>query len=207
MVWRFSECVGRDPAEVGAEAQWLGRAAVAGVEVAPGLVLGRAAEETFYLSNNLPEQVRKLFAPLNLRRLDEQAFEAACEGAARLVLESVLLDDLTAMLQLASRNAGVNGAGHWRRPGERGAAELDGRPGSVLVALKRLWARDWDADAALARLDATGGIGLDPRPALLFAGPEGRPDERLGSAVAAALGQPGRAFAADGRLNGFEPQV
>jgi hypothetical protein len=38
----------------------------------------------------------------------------------------------------------------------------------VLLALKRLWAKDWQFDAVLKRLDGTGKIGLDARAVYLL---------------------------------------
>ena len=205
MLCSLPEAVSRSELDVGVETRLLGRAAHAGVDVPAGLVLLRQAEQTFYLTNNLPERIRAIFAPLNLRRLDEEAFEQACERAAALVRECVLLDDLTYMLHLAAHNAGVTGLAHWRRPGAGAAEAASGRAGSLLVSLKRLWAGDWEVDTTLERFEATGAIGLEPRPALLLDGMVGERDTVLSSRVGALLGIPGVAFTSAGRLTAFLP--
>ena len=194
MLRAFHETPLLDPARAGREARRLGELASrpAAPPIAPGLVFLADAEETFYLSNNLPEQLRNLFASLSPRRLDEDALEAACERARALLLGSSLLDDAVSQIRLALSNLGVAGTLHLRRDGQDLAETGDG-PRGAAIALKRVWARDWDFDPTLERLDATGTVGIDAHPVLLFAGQPGREDDRASRAASAALGRPVRA--------------
>lgn len=181
-VHTFAEAARLDPALVGPEAA---RLAALGDRVAPGFVLGADFEEDFYVTNNLPEQLRALFAPVNPRRIDEDALEVLCDKAVALLRASYLLDDSVQLFLRAVNRAGLlGGEAHARRaldgPGEGpggGAVEsaFAAPPGSaLLVAVKKLWARDWTFDAVLDRLDTHGRISLDARPVLVFAGPPGR---------------------------------
>ena len=175
----FEEAARLDPAQVGREAARLGAHTDL---VAPGFVLNAAFEENFYLTNNLPEQLRAVFAPVNPRRVDEDALEVLAERAERLVRASYLLDDSVQLFYRALSNAGLLGAEvHVRRDGEtRAEVAWATPPGQdVLVALKRLWAADWTFDAVLERLDTAGTIALEARPTLVFAGRSGRGDDDL----------------------------
>ncbi len=139
-------------------------------------------EEAFYRTANLPEQLSRLLAPINPARLDEDLLETLSERAQTLVRTSSLLDDAVQVFYRALGNAGLTlGEVHARRPGEREAeAAVVTPPGTgALHAVKRLWARDWTFEALLARLDDTGGIGLEARPLLLLAGSPGVPDTGL----------------------------
>ncbi len=176
---------GFGPARVGAEAARLAGAA----DLAPGLVLDAEFEETFYRTGNLPEQLGTLFAPIKPRRVDEDLLEALCARARALLRGTALLDDAVQQFYRGLGDAGVlGGPVHLRRDGESASeTALATPPGTpVLFALKKLWARDWDFEAVLARLDGQGGVALEARPVLLFAGEAGRPD----TALAAALGWP-----------------
>lgn len=194
MLRAFHETLSLDPARAGREARLLGELASrpGAPRIAPGLVLLSDAEETFYLSNNLPEQLRNLFAGLNPRRLDEDWLEAACERARALMRGSSLLDDSISQIRLALSNLGLAGGLHLRRDSHDQAETGDG-PRGAIVALKRVWARDWDLDPTLWRLDATGTVGIDARPVLLFAGDPGRHDPVASRVASTALGRPARA--------------
>ena len=174
-----------DPTRVGYEAARLAGAA----DLAPGLVLDAEFEETFYRTGNLPEQLRTLFAPINPRRVDEDLLEVLCARAQALLRGTALLDDAVQQFYRGLVGAGVLGGPiHLRRDGERlSETALATPPGTpVLFALKKLWARDWSFETVLARLDDQGGVALEARPVLLFAGGPGRADP----ALAARLGWP-----------------
>ena len=189
----FSESVSLPTELVGSEAQQLGR--LDPTLLAAGFVFTARAEEAFYLSNNLPEQLRLIFAGINSRRLDEDALENACQRASRLIVESYMLEDFISQAYLALRNTGLeNTSLHVRRERSSQIESGDGRR-SAILALKRLWARDWSFDAVLARLDTTGSVALEERPALVFAGRGGTPDSNLSSVASRALGLSVRAFA------------
>ena len=202
----FSESVSLPTELVGTEARQLGR--LDPTLLATGFVFTARAEEAFYLSNNLPEQLRLIFAGLNPRRLDEDALENACQRASRLIVESYMLEDFIAQAYLALRNTGLENASlHVRRERSKTLENTlesgDGRRGAIL-ALKRLWARDWSFDAVLERLDTTGSVALEERPALVFAGHGGTPDPNLSGVASRALGVSVRALADGGKIVGLE---
>ena len=204
MLSSFVESLERPLELVGEEARWLGMVEAAGLVVAPGMVVHASAEESFYLSNNLPEQLRKLFAHINPRRIDEDALEDACARAESMVTGSVLLEDFTSLVGIALTNLRAMGELHMRRPGETASERGTGRPGA-LVALKRLWARDWSFDAVLQRIEEGGSVGMDARPTLLFTGPLGGEDPDASARAAGLLGRPVTALTAGGLLNGLLP--
>lgn len=185
----FAEAARQPAALAGAETHRL--AAHAG-RLSAGMVVPASYEEAFYRGNNLPEQLRRLFAGLNPARLDEDLLEALAPRAAELVRTSALSDDAVQLFYRALGNAGLAGGElHLRRPGEREAetARVTLPGTAALHALKRLWARDWAFGAMLARLDDQGSVGLEARPVLLFAGAPGQPDPALAAelGVGAAL--------------------
>ena len=142
-------------------------AALVGTEVralvkARGFVFTSLIEEQFYLSNNLPEQLRELFKPLNPRRLDEDLLEVLCKTAQKKVLDAVLLEDFVAMAYTAFKNVGLEGSFHLRRPLETHRQPAANRR-EMLLALKRIWAYDWGFEQVLERLDEVGKVGLDAR--------------------------------------------
>lgn len=154
-----------------------------------GMVVPPEFEEAFYLGVNLPEQLGRLFAPINPRRVDEDALEELSARAEALIRTSFLMDDAVQMFYRALHNAGLDrGAVHVRRPGLLSTEEAQVTPPgtAALQALKRLWASDWAFGAVLTRLDETGGVGLDARPTLVLPGLTGTPDPLM----AGALGVP-----------------
>lgn len=161
----FAEAARRPAAEVGEETHRLA------AQGAHGMLIPAAFEELYYLGVNLPEQLARLFAPVNPQRIDEDLLEKLCEKAQELVRTSALSDDDVQRLYRALKNAGLDsGAVEVRRPdsGEKEVAARVLPPGTaVLHALKRLWAQDWAFEAVLSRLDDTGGIGVDARPTLV----------------------------------------
>jgi hypothetical protein len=209
MLCSFPESIKLPPALVGLEAQHLGR--LAPNAVAPGFVWMTQGEEQFYLTNNLPEQLREIFRPFNPRRLDEDALELACERAQKLVRESYLLEEFVAQSYTALSNVGIEGQLHVRREfsdrrhGSHPALlETGENRRGALLALKRVWAQDWSFEAVLERLDATGTIGVDARPCLVFPGPGGTIDATRSGAVSGVLGTSLRARVWDGRIVGLE---
>ncbi|MFC4455480.1 hypothetical protein [Deinococcus sonorensis] len=161
---------------VGTETRWLARHAG---ELAAGFVIPSTFEEGYYRQNNLPEQLRRLFAPVQPQRIDEDLLEPLCHQAAQLVRTSALLDDDVQLLFRALHHAELDrGPVHLRRPGQRRGEQALARPPGheVLHALKRLWAADWSFEAVLERLDHAGSVGLEALPVLVLAGPPGQPD-------------------------------
>lgn len=169
-MYTFQEASKQSALEVGQEGL---RLAQHHLKVANGFILSPRYEETFYASNNLPEQIRKLFVGINPKRIDEDLLEVACEKAQKLMIESYLLDDPIQRIYLALKNSGLSGRPvHVRRPDDLHfeATETTYPGREVLVALKKLWARDWDFEQVLNRLDHQGSIALDARPAFILEG-------------------------------------
>jgi hypothetical protein len=201
MLCSFPESVSRAQPLVGLETQDLGR--LEPTLVAPGFVWFTHGEEQFYLSNNLPEQLRDVFKPFNPRRLDEDALEVACERAQKLVRESYVLEDFVAQSYTALKNVGVEGTLHVRREFSSKSETGQDRRGALL-ALKRVWAQDWTFEAVLERLDTSGKIGVEARPSLIFAGPGGAIDAERSGQVSKTLGRKIQARVWDGQIVGLE---
>jgi hypothetical protein len=201
MLCSFPESVSLARTLVGPEAQNLGR--LESSLIAPGFVWLTHGEEQFYLSNNLPEQLRDVFKAFNPRRLDEDALEVACDRARKLVRESYLLEDFVVHSYTALKNVGIEGSLHVRREFSNALETGQDRRGALL-ALKRVWAQDWAFEAVLERLDASGNIGVDARPCLIFAGPGGTADAERSSQVSKMLGQKVQARVWAGQVVGLE---
>jgi hypothetical protein len=133
-----------------------------------GFVFTARAEEQFYLSNNLPEQLRLIFVGINPRRLDEDLLELLCKRATKLITESYLLEDFISQGYTAIKNAKLEGQVVLRRPDSK-LLEPANDKRAALIALKRVWAHDWDFDAVLKRLDTNGKVGIDARATYIFA--------------------------------------
>lgn len=152
-----------------------------------GMLIPAAFEEAYYRHANLPEQLARLFRPVNPARVDEDLLEPLTDQAQNLIRMSFLVDDAVQVFYRALGNAGLaNGEVHTRRPGDRRAQTARVTPPgtAALHAVKRLWAHDWTFEAVLGRLDLTGSVALEAQPTLLLGGPPGLPDP----ACAAALG-------------------
>ena len=161
----LSEAARRPVTEVGAQTHRLA------AQGASGMLVPAAFEEAYYLGVNLPEQLARLFAPVNPQRIDEDLLDGLCGQAQALVRGHALADDAVQLFYRALKNAGLDsGALDIQRPDEprREAAQVRPPGTAALHALKRLWAQDWTLEAVLARLDETGGIGVDARPTLLL---------------------------------------
>ena len=162
MLCSFEEALKMSVQLVGSEAQ----------KLAPshplGFVFTSRAEEQFYLTNNLPEQLRLIFTGINPRRLDEDLLELHCKRAVKLVTDSYLLEDFISQCYTAMKNAKLEGAVVLRRPDSK-LLEPASDKRAALIGLKRVWAHDWDFDAVLKRLDSKGKVGIDARATYIFA--------------------------------------
>lgn len=151
-------------------------------EIPAAMLIAADYEENFYRFGNLPEQLGRLFVPINPQRIDEDQLEDLCEQAQHLLRTSYLTDDAVQIFYRALGNAGLSsGMVHLRRPDALYAETAQVTPPgtAALHALKRLWAQDWTFEAVLERLDTHGNVGLEARPTLVFAGPAGQPDPAL----------------------------
>ncbi|WP_232337690.1 hypothetical protein [Deinococcus arboris] len=137
-----------------------------------GLGLPPTFEESFYRHGNLPEQLRRLFAPLRPARIDEDALEGLATQAQVLIRTTYLMDDAVQQFYRALARADLGPTLVVRRPGEQVAETAQVQPPgtAALHAVKRLWAQDWGFEAVLARLDDTGSVALEARPTLLLPG-------------------------------------
>jgi hypothetical protein len=133
-----------------------------------GFVLTARAEEQFYVSNNLPENLRQVFLPINPRRLDEDLLFELSSRAQKRILEATLLEDFIGQVYTAFDNSHFTHTLALRRPLEKHLEPVKNKR-DVLLALKRLWAKDWAFEAVLHRLDNHGKIGLEARAAYLLA--------------------------------------
>ncbi|ACO47052.1 hypothetical protein DEDE109153_14295 [Deinococcus deserti] len=170
--------------EVGAETH---RLAAHGV---PGMLIPAGFEEAYYRYANLPEQLARLFRPVNPARIDEDLLEPLTDQAQNLIRTSFLVDDAVQVFYRALGNAGLaNGELHARRPGiqHTQTARVTPPGTAALHAVKRLWAQDWTFEAVLERLDMTGSVALEARPTLLLAGPPGLQDPACASALGVAV--------------------
>ncbi len=155
----FSEALQLSSAQVGLEPKnLLGKS---------GFVITARAEEQFYVSNNLPENLRETFKPINPRRLDEDLLEVLCSRANKRILEATMFEDFIGQIYMAFDNSHFSSKLHLRRENEKHVETANGKR-EVLLALKRLWAKDWQFEAVLKRLDSTGKIGLDARAVYLL---------------------------------------
>jgi hypothetical protein len=204
MLYAFNEAIQQPLAQVGLESQHLGRLMQAGIAVVPGFVYSSWSEEQFYLSNNLPENLRQYFKQINVKRLDEDRLFSACEQAQKLLVNSYLLEEFIGQTNLALQNLGLDPQSavvQLRRPAVAAAERAVGRRGALL-ALKRLWLRAWDFEVVLARLDHTGSFALEVEPTLLLAGASGQLDRALSHKASVILGSEVRVTASDGVVNG-----
>jgi hypothetical protein len=133
-----------------------------------GFVLTARSEEQFYISNNLPENLRQLFLPINPRRLDEDLLFLLCSRAQKYLLEATLLEDFIGQVYTAFDNSRFTRTLALRRPNQKDLEPVKNKR-DVLLGLKRLWAKDWAFEAVLHRLDHNGKIGLEARAAYLLA--------------------------------------
>lgn len=172
------------------ELSWLRRAEHLGMAVAPMAVVPVAVETEFYRLNALPRRIKALFRGVDLRDPDEEDLEDIAPAAAGLVREHALLDEVIESFYEAM--VGLPHELEVRRAGSGGVMATRGRP--ALLALKRLWAADWTAEALTLRLAAQDG-GLTPSAApVLVHGRSGLADAGTSAAVSEALGRQLRAW-------------
>ncbi|MHA0035791.1 hypothetical protein ACXXDK_13225 [Deinococcus sp. PESE-38] len=117
----LSEAARRPVTEVGQDTHRLAAQGTA------GMLVPAAFEEAYYLGVNLPEQLARLFAPVNPQRIDEDLLDGLCEQAQALVRGSSLSDDAVQLFYRALKNAGLDsGPLELRRPDEpqREAAQV-----------------------------------------------------------------------------------
>ncbi len=148
---------------VGIEAKKLAAANTA------GFVFTARAEEQFYLTNNLPEQLGSIFAGINPRRLDEDLLELQSKKAVKLLLDSYLLEDFIAQSYLAIKNSELEAGQMTLRRSDSKTLEPASDKRGALIALKRVWSHDWHFDAVVKRLDSKGKVGIDARATYIFA--------------------------------------
>lgn len=156
----------------------------AGFALAPLRVVPAAAEESFYRLNNLPERLRELFAAVDASNPDEDEVEEVAPAARELIMAHYLLDEFIDLFYQALEP--LPAKLHLRRAGAPGLWVLKGRP--ALVALKELWAADWQFEAVMARLERRASVALEARPVLLGPAEEEAADQELAARVRAFLG-------------------
>jgi len=164
--------------------------------MAPMVVVPAHTEADYYRWNNLPERIEALFADLDPRDPDEDDVEELAPVVAGWMMEHALLDGV--IDNLYASFADLPAEVCVRRPGDAGAWSPKGRP--ALLALKRIWAADWDLAAVMARCTVRGDWLPNPRPVLLHDA-QMRPDWELARAASHALARPVQAWSdQDGRL-------
>lgn len=172
----------------------LHRLARAGVRVAPSRVVLADAEETFYRLNNLPAQLRGLFADLDLSDPDEDDLEERAPEAQRLLRAHFLLDEFVDLFYAALE--GLPTRLRVRRSDDLGAAEAGGRVVNrgrpALLALKETWTDDWSFGALCARVHAGKSVALSARPVLITAAQLGDAGDAEAAQASALLGRPVR---------------
>lgn len=133
--------------------------------VSPTLVITAEAEEQFYRLNNLPEQLRLLFAQVNVQNPDEDDIEELEPKALALFKKHFFLDEFIDAFYLALKRLPSRVA--VRRVGEKGNLTSTGRP--ALIAVKEQWARSWTFEMLLSRLIENASIAVEARPLLIQA--------------------------------------
>jgi hypothetical protein len=80
------------------EAGWLWRARSRGLAVTPMVIVPTEVERRYYLLNNLPERLRRLFTGVDLEDPDEDDLEDLAPAAVALVRGHALLDEVVEAL-------------------------------------------------------------------------------------------------------------
>jgi hypothetical protein len=177
----------------------LQRAAEAGLELTPLVVVPRRVETDYYRLNNLPDRLVALFRGVDLSDPDEDDLEEIAPEAQRLVASHALLEEVVEALYAAL--GGLAQEVVVRRAGAEGERVATGRP--ALLALKRVWCADWGADALAERLLSGAGLAPEARPVLLH-----EPTERQLDPLPASLAPDSDAAWVDaaGRLTRLSPR-
>jgi hypothetical protein len=173
-----------NPSDLYGELKLLKTLEQVGFTVAPLLVIPAALEEHFYRLNNLPAQLAKLFSTINPKRPDEDDLEDIAPQAQHLIKKHFFLDEIIDMiyssLQPMPQRVTV------RRPDEGGMEVLNGRP--TLMAIKDLWAKDWEFETLLERIEKHSSIAITERP-IIIQGTGGTIAEALSKQASQILGQ------------------
>lgn len=138
--------------------------------LAPFRIVPPEAEERFYKLNNLPAQLRDLFAEVDPEDPDEDDIEELSPDAQKLISSHYLLDEFIDVFY--DGIAALPGQVRVRHPfgtgyDPEGDAVVRGRP--ALIALKRLWASAWEFEVLMDRLEHHHTIALDPHPVIITA--------------------------------------
>ena len=157
---------------------------LAGISLAPTLIVPAAVEERFYRLNNLPQKLETLMQDVDPSDPDEDDVEDAAPSAVRLFKTHFLLDEFIDIFYAAL--SPLPGKVRVRRSGAEGRVGVRGRP--TLIALKETWADAWRYDALLARLLERHTVALEARPVILGAADENASEE-VSEKVAGVLEQ------------------
>jgi hypothetical protein len=167
------------------EVQALLKLTRAGLPVAPFRILSARAEDYFYWLNNLPEQLGALLEAIDPNNPDEDELEELCEAAQALLLNHYLLDESIDLFYDAI--APLPPSLRLRRPNdEHTEYARRGRP--ALLAVKRLWGREWTFEALVERLATTRRLAPDAREVLILAAGSERADPDLTAHVRRYVG-------------------
>jgi len=165
-----------------AELTWLRTLADSGFPVTPLVVVPARAQEFFYQLNNLGERVTQVFEGIDLGDPDDEDIEDLAPLAQELVTGHYLLDEFVDAFYDACRPLVQERTA--RRPGREGVACSGDR--ESLLAVKQLWAADWEFEAVWQRLMRGDRVLPPPRPVLLHQREAG-PLDGDGSRDASAL--------------------
>ncbi len=175
-----------DPAgDRGTELSWLRRAESLGVPIAPMAVVAAQVEAAYYHLNQLGPRIETHFAHVDPADPDEDDLEELAPDALAWVLEHALLDEVVEAFYEALD--GLPARLIVRRSGGPGLWALRGRP--ALLAVKRVWSRDWSLDTLTARLAAGAGLMPPPGPVLVHTA-DVHADPEAAHAAGSALGRP-----------------
>ncbi len=186
---RLFGLLGDQPGTEETELTELARLQGTGLAVAPVMVVPALEEELFYRHANLVPQLTQVFRDVDPTDPDEEDLEDLAPEAMRLIRESYLLDEVIDRFYDSLADMPV--ALRVRRPGDPGLTAGRGRP--ALLALKRVWAAEWQPERMLARVATLGSFALEARPVLVH-GTDVPADEALTAEVEGVLGRQVKAF-------------
>lgn len=172
------------PGDGGTELTWLRRAESLGVPIAPMAVVAAQVEAAYYHLNQLGPRIEAHFSHVDARDPDEDDLEELAPDVVDWVLGHALLDEVVEAFYDAL--VGLPPRVVVRRSGAPGVVALRGRP--ALLAVKRIWSRDWSFAALGARLAAGGDVMPRPGPVLVHTA-EVHVDPEAADAASAALGR------------------
>lgn len=134
-----------------------------GLKTAPMRIVPADAEDAFYRLNSLPEQLSKLFAPVDASFPDEDDIEELAPQAQQLLKRHYLLDEFIDQFYAALE--ALRGPLRVRRCEGEGHRAIKGRP--ALIALKDIWTTEWSFDALMDRLERNQSIALNAAPVII----------------------------------------